>query len=531
MKDNNPKIVIIGSGLSAYASILSALDLKVKVTVLDIGAILPAEITLEVSKIRKGEPGKVYLSLADLSKRSGEVKLGTQEMPKKTLYGSQYFYEEELLGDQSRLPFSEALGGYSVAWGGAALPPAEGDLPRNTINYPDLVNSIQTLAKYISLPFIEDSLTNEFPNYGDKTDDGNIILSNSQRQLLNRLTSIQNFDKDDTLIVGQSRLLTKVSGPRSCQYCGMCSHGCIYNSIFSSESEIKELANSGRIDYFSGRKVLQVRDYNDEVRIEALNLASGLEETFEADYAFVAAGAVNSTKIAIKSFGLEKEEVRFQKTGGFVRPYFSVRKVGLDWPRQNTQANIFMEIKDVNLSKFWIHSQVSTPNEIVILGLGYLNSTKLMRLLSPLRNFFLRHLILVMTNLHSEEGPFYDLKTVPFEDAIKFDGVLRIPKTYLQFEKRVEAKIKRKFRRMGFLAIPFTKKGVSNGPGYHVGGSMPIGGEGKLSTDTLGRFDQNSKISFVDTSVLPCIPATTIGLFAMANSHRITTKVLKLKLV
>ena len=275
--------------------------------------------------------------------------------------------------------------------------------------------------------------------------------------------------------------------------------------------------------------MLQVCDYNNKVEIGALNLASGLEETFEADYVFVAAGAVNSTKIAVKSFGLEREDIRFQKTGGFVRPYFSLRKIGLDWPQQNTQANIFMEIRDINLSKFWIHSQVSTPNEIVILGLGFLSSRKLIRLLSPLRNFFLRHLIVIMTNLHSTAGPFYDLKTVTMGDAIKFDGVLRISKTYLKFEKRVESKIKRKFRRIGFFAIPFTKKGVSNGPGYHLGGSMPIGGEGKLSTDSLGRFDQNSKISFVDTSVLPCIPATTIGLFAMANSHRITTNVLKLK--
>ena len=527
MKDNNPRIVIVGSGLSAYASILAALDLKLKVRVLDIGATLPEEISLEVSRIRKGDPGKVHLGLADLSKRSGELKLGTQEMPKKTLYGSQYFYQEELLGDLSKLPFSEALGGYSVAWGGAALPPAEGDLPRNTINYLDLTNSIRTLAQHINLPFIEDSLTNDFPNYGEENVDGNIILSNSQRLLLEKLSSIQNFDDEDILLVGQSRLLTKTSGPGSCQYCGMCSHGCIYNSIFSSEAKIKELAKTGSIDYLSGCKVLQVRESNDKVKIDYLNLVSDLKETFEADYVFVAAGAVNSTKIAIKSFGLEKEDVQFQKTGGFVRPYLSLRKVGFDWPRQNTQANIFMEIKDVQLSKFWIHSQVSTPNEIVILGLGFLNSKKFMRLLSPFRNFFLRHLIVVMTNLHSAEGPFYDLRTVTIENAIKFDGSLKIPKAYLQLEKRVESKIKKKFSRMGFLAIPFTKKGVSNGPGYHIGGSMPIGGEGKLSTDSLGRFSSNSRISFVDTSVLPCIPATTIGLLAMANSYRITEGVLR----
>ena len=526
MKIDKFKVAVIGSGLSAYGSILAALESNVSITVLDVGENLPAEIALEVARIRNTQSKNLHLDVANLSRKSSELDLKKSEMPKKTLFGSQYFYQEEHLTDLNKLPFSQALGGYSVAWGGAVLPPNENDLTPNAFDYTDLTTSMNFLSKHISMPFFEDSLTEHFPNFGEKNQQINLELSRSQKLLLKRLSRIQNSDPNDLLIVGQSRLLTKTSGPFSCRYCGMCSHGCAYDSIFSSESEIRKFVEQGRIEYFSGRKVIGVHDFNGKARIDYLNLENGKNETFEADYVFVAAGAVNSTKIAIKSFGLEKEAVRFQKTGGFVRPYFSLRKIGFDWPKQNTQANIFMEIKDVNLSKFWIHSQVSSPNDIVVLGLGYLNSQRLLRLLTPLKGFFLNHLVIVMTNLHSAEGPFYNLTTKPVGDDLKFNGVLEIPHSYRKFENRVERKIKKSLARIGLFAIPFTRKGVSNGPGYHVGGSMPIGGKGKLATDELGRFTHNSKISFVDTSVLPSIPATTIGFFTMANAHRITTRVI-----
>jgi hypothetical protein len=527
MRENKLKIAIIGSGLSAYASIMAALDLNATVTVLDIGEVLPPEISRKVLKIRDKASSDVHISVAELSRKTTEIQLINRAMPKKTLFGSQYFYREEQLMESHKLPFSQALGGYSVAWGGAFLPPAKSDLPTDTINYEDLKFSMRKLAKNLSLPFFEDSLTQHFPNYSGICEEKNLKLSRSQKILLERLTSIQSFATENTLIVGQSRLMTRTSGVSSCRYCGMCSHGCVFDSIFSAETEIKKLIETGRIQYLSSCKVIQVVEFNSQARIEYVNLENGLSEMFEADCVFVAAGAVNSTKIAIKSFGLEDEIVHFQKTGGFVRPYFSLRKIGFDWPLQNTQSNIFMEIMDFKLSKFWIHSQVSTPNEIVVLGLGHLSSMRLARLLSLLRKFLLARLVIVMTNLHSSEGPIYELKTKSEGNQIQFHGDLKISQSYLKMEKAVELKIKRKLRQIGLFAIPFTRKGISNGPGYHVGGSMPIGGKGKLSTDALGRFSQSSKISFVDTSVLPCIPATTIGFLTMANAHRITTQVLK----
>jgi choline dehydrogenase-like flavoprotein len=47
-------------------------------------------------------------------------------------------------------------------------------------------------------------------------------------------------------------------------------------------------------------------------------------------------------------------------------------------------------------------------------------------------------------------------------------------------------------------------------------------------TDVLGRPFGLSRIHVVDTSVLPAIPATTVGLLTMANAHRIAAQSINL---
>jgi hypothetical protein len=300
----------------------------------------------------------------------------------------------------------------------------------------------------------------------------------------------------------------------------------VFNSIFSSKNEIQKLVEENRISYLGNRRVLSVEEVEGQVRIHAINLRSGEDEIFDFDTVFVAAGAVNSTKIAMKSLDLKELAVRFLKTGGFVRPYFSLNKLGLDWPNQNTQANIFMEIRDPSVSNYWIHSQISTANEIVILGLGFMKRGFMQKFIAPLRDFFLQRLVVVMTNMHSNDGPHYEISAVAVGNSQNFLGSLEIPKPYLRAERRVERLIKKKLLRSGLLSIPFARKGVSNGPGYHVGGSLAMKGASPLATDELGRLQGHQNVFFVDTSVLPMIPGTTIGLFAMANAHRIASKVL-----
>ena len=519
MKKTN--VIVIGSGLSAYGAIIAALEKKCTVTILDIGEEIPKALSDRIKLIKKDNPRKISEQVFQIKKSDGISNLLSKKIPQKTLFGSKYFYKELLFKDGHSFPYSEAQGGYSVAWGGAVLAPQKSDLDDFPFGFKSLEESFHSVATHISMPHFTDELTEFFPNFGNPNP--SVTLSPSQIKLLKNVKKLNEIKKGSIYVAGQARLATKASGLQACQYCGMCSNGCVYNAIFSSKQAISELINSGRVLYHPDKRVTDVIENEEGVVVTAIN-HKNVVEYFPAEYVFVGAGAYNSTVIASK-IRKNSESIRFVKTGGFVRPYFSIKKNGFDWPAQNTQANIFLEIKNARISKHWIHSQISTPNEIVIEASGHVGKTLRFNLLSSARRFFLSHLVIVMTNLHSKDGPYYEMQINPTKNAI---GELCVSRDYIKHEKRIDRHLRLLFLKIGFLALPFGKKGVTNGPGYHIGGSLPMGGIGNLATDYLGRLKGSVKVHFVDTSVLPNIPATTIGFLAMANAHRITKATLSL---
>jgi choline dehydrogenase-like flavoprotein len=131
-----------------------------------------------------------------------------------------------------------------------------------------------------------------------------------------------------------------------------------------------------------------------------------------------------------------------------------------------------------------------------------------------------------MTNLHSDKGPHYELLSSGISYNAKFSGKLVKSANTRRHGRVIDRFLNWKLLRIGFLPIPFTKKGVKDGLGYHIGGSLPMGGVGKLATDSLGRLKGSSLVYFVDTSTLPSIPATTIGFLTTANAFRIASAAL-----
>ena len=523
---NRKKIVVIGSGLSAFGALTAIEDKKLDVTVVDIGELLPGEISDWVEgskKLQTAEKRRLYLeNFPHKVSRSNLLK----GVPRKHLFGSHYFYKDEKINSKQTLPFSEALGGYSVAWGGATLMAREEDLRDFPFDYNQILIAAKELAKKVPLQNFEDSLTQFFPNLNTSDESSTIKLSQSQIILKDKLSQLISTSEDNLCLVGQARLATYSAGPKSCVYCGMCSSGCSYDSIFSSKQAIIEMRDKKSVEYLPNRKVIKLVELNGKVKIIAENFENACTEEIECDYVFVAAGAVNSTKIAMRTFGLNDQEIKLLKTGSFIRGYFSLQKLGFDWPQQNTQANIFMEIRSPKISDYWIHNQISTPNEIIINSIGYLNRGFLAKLSQPMKKWFLSHIVSVMTNLHSSMGPFYQLHLGEGDSKNVFTGELVVSAKLRKIERRIDRTLIWKLMRLGIVPLPFTKKGIRNDLGFHVGGSLGMDGKDKLSTDSLGRIQGSSLISFVDSSVLPSMPATTIGFLAAANAYRIANLVL-----
>jgi choline dehydrogenase-like flavoprotein len=79
--------------------------------------------------------------------------------------------------------------------------------------------------------------------------------------------------------------------------------------------------------------------------------------------------------------------------------------------------------------------------------------------------------------------------------------------------------------KLGGLPVVPAMQFAEPGRSYHSGGTFPMRrSPGRLETDVLGQFSALPGVHFVDASVFPSIPATTITLTVMANAHRIATQ-------
>jgi choline dehydrogenase-like flavoprotein len=328
------------------------------------------------------------------------------------------------------------------------------------------------------------------------------------------------------VVFGQARLLVKAAKAKNgdgCRNCGECMSGCVYGAIYKSSIEIKQLHDQNKITYMRGCLVNAVDEKDGKVKISYFD-EDGNRLASEFDRAFLAAGAVNSTRIMLNSSKLYGKKVQLKTRGGFVLPVFSLKKLKTDWPKCNTQPGLFLELKGKGL-KHWIHIQISTANELLIKKLktqGNPTGT-----LSRIKRFVADHTIVTLVNYHSDHSGHYDLWISPPADVENTECLhTRHLKKWPQFGVLFATvhELLRIFPKIGLIPLfPFAR---SNSGSYHAGCTFPMKRNpvSDLETDIVGRTRKWRRVHIVDSSVFPSLPGTTIGLLIMANAYRIVDK-------
>lgn len=531
------KVVVVGSGLSAVGALKAIIKTGIKPLVIDVGRQLDPE--RQEVKLRLSSVDPVNWSDDDIKiLASNFMAKSTSTIPKKLVLGSDYFYSSDNSQSvnlesfsQSSPPYSLALGGFSAGWGAAFLPPAESDIKDWPVSHDKIIKHMRECLENISCSEPIDELSEYFPslkNYSSEV----LNLSSGQRKLLKTLRSATRSTSAVPEVFGQARVMTHVNSVgnlRGCNYCGHCSAGCVYDAIYKAELEIAQMRLAQQIDYLGGWNVQTIVESGSTVRISMFNELSGEEQKLEADRLFLAAGAVNSTRIMLQSQNMSGFEATIKQTGGSIHLFASAIHYPISWPKENTQSNLFLEFKEPRLSNHWVHVQVSQPNEVVMSKLG-LNHSTINSVRGKLAKLVSGNLVVAMVNLHSDHGP----KLVVRIGDNLVEGVAQLEsKQILQPNQKrvvsvVNSRLRKIFRRKGAVALGFATQKTSLSIGYHFGSSFPMSANPKLPTDTdsLGRPFGWSNVHIVDTSVLPSIPGTTIGLLTMANANRIATSAL-----
>lgn len=518
------KVCVIGSGLAAVGAIEGLVARGVCPVVLDVGKTLDATIEKRAKSLAERNPS--FWTRSERESISDNLTTHAKDLPRKLVFGSDYFYGSSL--DKARLngkgdlpPFSYALGGLSIGWGSAALLPDECDLHDWPVASRDLLDYCRLAMKGKPLVEFDDDLSKKFPRIYDC--DCKIINSTFGNDLLDDI-SRSNIIHHSNVLFGRSRLMLQLDPQKnnSCKFCGQCMLGCVYDSIYKASYTIADYQKNGSIQYNSGYLVDSLVEKSDGIHVLASYKGRNVDLRF--DKVFLAAGAVNSTRIVLNSEKNFNKKINLKSTVGFVLPLIRFKSSKLEWPNVCTLPEIFLEFKEDSLSDHWIHCQISAPNELLFKRFSYNAFSS--KISDKLKRKFLEHLVVATGNLHSDHGNGYSLW---LEEASNGTSILNYERNDPASSSKHIRTVVRRLTKLGIefgcLGIPAAVMDSTRGGGFHVGGTIPMrhSPQQAMESDVFGVPVGWTKLHVVDSSVFPSLPGTTIGILAMGNACRITS--------
>ena len=522
MKD----IAIIGSGLASISAAKVLISRGIKPTILDVGDILDEKTKGVIDRMSGLSPREWTQLDIDFVTKNSTIH-NKDKIPQKLAFGSDYFYGKNteympINTEGAAPPASYAKGGFTVGWGAAVLPPDDCDIDSWPIGNEELTSYYKLVLNDVPYSATNDDLSIRFPVFSDSVDPLDITTGN--RDILNDLKSKDIVERYGDVLFGQSRLLVKSS---ECKYCGYCMSGCVYNCIYKANNDFNRLIDSKLVNYVSNVLVKTVLEKNGKVEVSVYERKNNKFSCLSFDKVLIAAGAVNSTRIVLNSKEIFDKTIKLLSTVTFIAPAFRFKKSKIGWPNANTQPGIFFEYKEKEVSSHWVHTQLSTPNEMVLEKLGIDFNKR--NLFQWIKKKIAEHLVVIHGNVHSDHanGYFLSLKKGGVgESNVLYSKREKNKHTY-NVIKKVVWKIFYMLRKVNcYVMIPFLQNSTQSG-GFHVGGTMPMTVTPIKETDTnlLGSPKGWSNIHVIDSSIFPSIPATTVGLLIMANAARIATEI------
>jgi ferredoxin len=310
-----------------------------------------------------------------------------------------------------------------------------------------------------------------------------------------------------------------------CVYCGLCLYGCPYSLIYSSAQTIERLVADGLVDYRPGVLVERLEPAGTGVTVHTRDVG-GDAGRLEARRVFVGAGVLPSAWLALNSLGVFDEPVTMLDSQYFIFPFFRFfRTPGVDREPLHSLVQAYLEIDDPRVSRRLVHVEV----------FSYSDFLKRALMATPLRfalwNRWMQaqmfdRLLVLQCFLHSDESSRLTLRLRrDAQGRPKMDITGAAERGVYWSAVKAGLKLAANGLKLRGLPVVPAMQFAEPGRSYHSGGAFPMRrSPGRLETDLLGQLPGLPGVHFVDATVFPSIPATTITLTVMANAHRIATE-------
>ena len=465
--------------------------------------------------------------------RTGSMP-SSRGIPLKRIYGSDFPYRtagiHRLIEDSPEIGVrpSYARGGFSNVWGAGVLPYAEDELVDWPISRTDLAPHFRAVLDDMPLAGRRDGLAEAFPLYTDR-----LSVLRTSRQAERFLSDLDRNSaqlRQRGFTFGRSRLGVRsraVGDVTDCVHCGLCHYGCPYGLIYNSASTLRSLIlEVPKFRYIPGVTVHRIRQAGETVVIEGADL-QGNRRSFVGSRAFLACGALSTTRIVLESLGVYGAPLSLRDSQYFLLPLLRYRAVpAVASEKLHTLCQVFLRLQRPELGNRAIHLSVYTYNDLYRGAFGALCGSMVSnadRLTNPLFG----RLLVVQGHLPSDRSS--RIVANLFAERNGAASILRLSSRDTDETKRtigmVWNELFRVRRLLGAIPIPLMTRVGKPGSGYYAGGGFPMRRDpGRLETDRLGRPTGFQRVHVVDASVFPSIAGTPITFTVMANAHRIASE-------
>ena len=522
--------LIIGSGAAA-AGVALALNRRenLAITVIDIGLQLEAERRDLVNQLASAAPDEWNAETKEyLSKQP--VATGSRGVPEKRLFGSNYPFQDAgqltgITGDKgsNTTVVSSAYGGFSNVWGSQIMPFTDETFASWPIKAATMRPHYEAILNLIPFAGEEDDLALNFPLLRSPVPLP--PMAPRSRRALDAYAKHRSKLSARGVTLGKARLAFQA---RECVRCGLCMTGCPYGLIYSAAQTFDDLRRANRVDYRSGLLALKVEEEGGRATVIAREIATGQLHRFDADRIYVACGAMGTTRLIANSLGLHDIDIPMQESRQFILPFLSRRAT--EDPRDKSdftlnQFNMIVAPDGGSLDLSTLHFYAF--NKAFIDGLPSILRARYANLL---QTQLLRRLSVAFGYLPSWNSPQLRVHVGAKRGDIAFPDIHVSSETAPPGQARMVSSLLRRLVGAApmldlYPVVPMFRLSPA-GKSYHWGASFPHsdGGSVGYSSDTLGRVGSWKRIHLVDASVFSTVPATTYGLTAMANAHRIASE-------
>jgi choline dehydrogenase-like flavoprotein len=526
------EVIVVGSGASAVNAAVPLVEAGCRVLMLDWGnrdatyePIIPAG---PFSEIRRSDEDQHRYFLGDAFEGIplGTSRVGAQLTPPRA-YISRDAAKVMPVDSGTFFPMeSLARGGLASGWGAGAFPFDDEELRDLPISRAELAPHYEAVAERIGIsgarddliPFLGDSAALMPPLEIDANAEAVLARYQRRRAALNAAG----------FVLGQTRLAVctrahRGRGPHA--YTDMDFWADPDRSVYRPRWTLEELEQRGNFRYLDRRRVVSFAEGDGGASVLASHAETGAMETHRADALVLAAGALGTARIVLRSLQRYGERVPVLCNPYTYVPVINLHMIGRESrDRRHSLAQLTAFYRPPSKRRGAVQIQLFSYRSLLTFKLlkesplPYREGLRVMRALTPL---------LGILGVNHE-----DRRTPEKYCALQYapsGGPDRLAVHYVESDEELrnqsedEKAVLRSFLRLG--CVPLRRIRLPAGSSIHYAGTLPMSESGAdLTTGSDGRLAGTRAVYVVDGSVLPYLPAKGLTFTLMANANRVGEK-------